>query len=107
MQNWFGTRHRDAEMAHDRFAQVRATTSAAICGVNIETEDLRERIEGLRAELAYALGDLDGSYYEREAAVEKAVCFLERRLVESEKLSKDLNHQLEILLGIEKLLRDL
>jgi hypothetical protein len=106
MQNWFGARNHNGVAGPDALARVRVATSAAICRVNLESVDLRERIDNLGCQLASALGDLDGIYYEREPEDEKTVSILERRYLEVVKRSKNVGRQLAVLQGIEKLLYD-
>jgi hypothetical protein len=106
MRYWFGARHNGSTARQDRLAHVRAAASAAKCHMSSESADLKERVDSLGYQLASALGDLEGLYYEREAEDEKAVTILESRFLEASKRSKDLDRQLAVLQDIEKLLHD-
>jgi hypothetical protein len=106
MRYWFGARHNGSMARQDRLAHVRAATSAAIWHMNSESADLKERVERLGCQLASALGDLEGIYYEREPEDERALTILESRFLEVSKRSKDLDRQLAVLQDIDKLLRD-
>lgn len=106
MRYWFGARQNGSIARLDRLAHVREATSAAICHMNSESADLKERVDSLGCQLASALGDLEGIYYEREPEDEKAVTILQSRLLEVSKRSKDLDRQLAVLQDVEKLLHD-
>jgi hypothetical protein len=106
MRYWFGARHSGSLARQDRLAHIRAATSAAICHMNLESADLKERVESLGYQLASALGDLEGIYYERDPEDEKALTILESRFLEVSKRSKDVDRQLAVLQDIEKLLQD-
>ncbi len=74
--------------------------------MNLEAAALRERVDGLGCQLASALGNLEGIYYEREPEDEKGLSILESRFLEVSKRSKTLDRQLAILQNLEKLLHD-
>ncbi len=104
MPNWFVARHNGSMARQNGLAHIRAATSAALRHVNLESADLRARVDTLGYQLASALGDLEGIYYEREPEDEKYLSILESRFLDVSKRSKDLDRQLAILLDIQKLL---
>jgi hypothetical protein len=104
MRYWFGARPNDSTACQRRLAHVKAATSAAICRMNLESADLKERVDNLGCQLASALGDLDGIYYEREPEDEKTLLILESLFLKVSKRSKDLDRQLVVLQDIQKLL---
>jgi hypothetical protein len=104
MRNWFVTRHNGSMARQDGLAHVRTATSAAICHMNLESADLRARVDTLGCQLASVLGDLEGIYYEREPEDERDLSILESHFLEASKRWKDLDRQLAILHDIQKLL---
>lgn len=107
MQKWFGSRRVSAVFTTSNgLAQVKSATAAAIDRINLESADLKDRIDWLGLQLASVMGDLEGIYCEREPEDEKSLSILERHFVESLERSKDLERQLNVLQHVEKILNN-
>ena len=85
----FRTPARDLRSDNLRIEAVRAAVGSAISSIDFELTGLKKKIESARAWTACVMGTEDGSYFDREAAVEKDLLDAEKSLRAGiERLSK-------------------
>ncbi len=96
---------RDSVFEKARFLSIRLATNVALQKTMRKSAALKERVEDLNGRLGWALGDLD--YADREPEDERLITSLEIAFLEAQRRWHLLEHHLDVLKNVDRLLQQL